>query len=126
MKVIRIKKILRKPKEGDQDFAYSHFLGVRIKSGLLSYQDAYVFVFTNRPDISLDEVVNAIESQDKSIMREILHTLRSKNLVAAFFLGKHSFTTQIGDDDCKLCFNKYETIDYIISNPANWDKYQRK
>ena len=125
MKVLKIKKGGSHDKENG-DFAYSHHFIVRIKSGLLSYTDSRIMVSTNRPEISIDEVVNAIESQEKSIMREILDTLCSKNKVAAVFLGKSSFTAKIGDDDCKFHFNKYELVDYAISNPANWAKYKRK
>ena len=124
MIVLKIKK--GRSHEGNENFAYSHFFIVRIKSGLLSYTDACVSVCINRPEISIDEVVNAIESQKKWIMREILHTLCSKNEVAAFFLGRRSFTTKIGDDDCKFYFNKYQPQDYLISNPSNWEKYKRK
>lgn len=123
MKVLKIK--YGSSGEGNKDFAYSHSFLVRIKFGLLSYTDARILVNTNRPEISIDEVVNAIESQEKSIMREILDTLRSKNELAALFLGRHSFTTKIGDDDCKFYFNKYEPVDYSISNPANWEIYKR-
>ena len=108
------------------DFAYTHHFSVRIKSGLLSYTDACISVYINRPEISIDEVVNTIESQEKSVMREILNALRSKNELIAFFVKKNSFTTKIGDDDCKFHFNKYELVDYAISNPANWAKYKRK
>jgi len=122
MKVLKIKK--GGVHEGNGNF--KHNFKVRIKSSLLSYTDARILVSINRPEISIDEVVNAIESQDKSIMREILDTLCSKNKIAAFFVGKKSFTTKIGDDDCKFFFLTYEPTDYIISNPANWEKYKRK
>jgi len=125
MKVIKIKKGGSHDKENG-DFAYSHHFIVRIKSGLLSYTDSRVMVSTYRSEISIDEVVNAIESQEKSTMREILDTLCSKNKVAAMFCGRHSFTTKIGDDNCKFYFNKYESVDYAISNPANWPKYKSK
>ncbi len=124
MKVLKIKKG-GEGREGNGNFAYSHYFLVRIKSGLLSYTDSRILVYTNRPEISIDEVVNAIESQEGAIMREILDTLCSKNKVAAIFLGKYSFTTKIGDDDCNFWFNKYEPVDYDISNPDNWEKYKR-
>lgn len=124
MKVLKIKKGGSLDKENG-DFAYSHHFIVRIKSGLLSYTDSRIMVSTNRPEISIDEVVNAIESQEKSVMREILHTLCSKNEVAAFFVGRNSFTAKIEDDDCKFYFNKYQPQDYLISNPDNWETYKR-
>ncbi len=124
MEVLKIKK-RSEPAEGNEDFAYSHFFGVRIKSGFLSCKDVSVLIYTNRPEISIDEIVNAIESQEESIRREIFPTLYSKNKVAAMFLGKNSFTTKIGGDDCKFCFCAYEPIDYQINNPSNWKKYKR-
>lgn len=124
MKVLKIRK--GKSGEGNEDFAYLHYFRARIKSGLLSYTDSNILVYTNRPEISIDEVVNAIESQDKSIMREILGTMRCKNEVFAAFIGKRKFTTKFGSDDCKFCFFKFEPIDYIISNPANWGTYKRR
>ena len=122
MRVVKIRK--RGSHEGNETFAYSHCFSVRIKSGLLSHTDARVAVHTDRTDVSVDEVVNAIESQDRSIMREIIHALRSRHALIAAYLGRHSFTARIGDDDCRLYFNRYEPADYLISHPGNWEAYR--
>jgi len=124
MKVIKIKKW--SSGEGNENFAYLHHFGMRIKTGIISHKDMTILVYTNRPELSIREVVNTIESQEQSTMREILDTLCSKNKIAAMFCGRHSFTTKIEDDDCKFYFNEYESVDYAISNPANWAKYKRK
>ncbi len=99
--------------KGAKDSAYSHFFEVRIKSGFLSHQDASLRVLANRPEIHLDEVVNAIESQEKHIMREVLDILRSKNAFA-LISGKCAFTTKIGDDDCKFDFMTYMVTANLI------------
>ena len=124
MKILKIKH--GSSGKGNDNFAYSHHFSARIKSGLLSYTDTNILVCTNRSKLSIDEVVNTIESQEKSTMREILDTLYSKNKVAALFTGTSSFTTKIGGDDCKFSFFAYEPIDYTISHPSNWPKYKRK
>jgi len=118
MKVLKIK-------EGgihkmNENFAYSHCFSMRIKSGFLSSVDARVMISTNLSEITIDEVVNAIESQDKSIMREILSTLGAKNKVFVAYIGRKSFITKIRNDDCEFYFRTYEAIDYAVSNPANW------
>ena len=118
MKILKIKH--ESSGKGDDNFACSHHFSARIKSGLLSYTDTNILVYTNCSKLSLDEVVNTIVSQEKSIMREILYTLRTKNEAIAVFAGKKSFTAKIGDDDCRFYFHKYEATDYAISNPANW------
>jgi hypothetical protein len=118
MKILKIKH--GSSGKGNKDFTYSHYFLVRIKSGLLSYTDARILVYTNRQEISIDEVINAIESQEKSIMREILYTLCTQNEAIAVFAGIKSFTAKIGDDDCRFFFSKYKATDYAISNPANW------
>ena len=58
-------------------------------------------------------------------MREILDTLCSKNVAAAVSLGKKSFTTKIGEDDCEFWFHEYQPHDSIINPPSNWEKYKR-
>lgn len=126
MKVIKIKK--RSVGEGDENFnknfAYVHYFGLRIKIGIISHKDMTILVYTNRPELSIHEVVNAIESQKKATMREILDTLYSKNKVVAYFCGRSSFTTKIGDDDCEFYFNN-EFVYYALSNIAKWPKYKR-
>ena len=76
-------------REGDENFTYSFYFEVRIKTGFLSHTDARIYVYTNRQELSIEEFINSIESQDENLMTEVLHTLRTKDEAYAIFEGKH-------------------------------------
>ncbi|NLA86528.1 MAG: hypothetical protein GX847_04440 [Clostridiales bacterium] len=127
MKVVKIKK--GGTDEGNREYSHLHHFSVRIKSGLLSYTDVRVQVYTNRSEISIHEVVSSIESQETRKMREIFSTIKLRyqnKLLGAFFVDNRTFSTTIGNDECKFYFLGYESTDYLISNPSNWEKYKRK
>lgn len=99
----------------DGQFEFLHHFSVRMKSGLISFVHATLLLATNLPDVSTDEVVAAIESQDRTVMHRIVSTLQSRNEVAGFFLGTHSFIKEIRSNDCEFSFWRLSRMAKLVA-----------